>query len=357
MSTLNERNSAVCVVGIGAATAVGASAPASAAAVRAGVALFVDHPYMINRDGDPFVVAIAPYLEEGSPFEERCVQLALLAGSEALEPVTKLSIEPREIPVVIGLPSQRPGVHPELGPHLASRLASSLRTAGVGLLPNGHSAGLMAIQNGCRLIQSGNVEFCLAGGVDSYLNADTLEWIEQNDQLHKSTNAWGFVPGEAAAFCLLSSGETARRHNLTPLGWIVGVETSFEENRIKTETVCIGKGLTDAVRKVLDVMPAAASKVDNIICDQNGEAYRAAEQGFMLARTMQRFVDASDFLSPADCWGDVGAASGPLFVMLASAAAQKKYAKGPSTLVWTSSEGGERAALIHWAHGEKNEAA
>jgi 3-oxoacyl-[acyl-carrier-protein] synthase-1 len=193
--------------------------------------------------------------------------------------------------------------------------------------------------------------------VDSYLDTDTLEWIERNDQLHKSTNAWGFVPGEAAAFCLLCSGETARRHHLVPLGWILGVETSFEENRIKTETVCIGKGLTDAVRKVLDLMSATRCKIDNIICDQNGEAYRAAEQGFLLARTMERFVDASDFLSPADCWGDVGAASGPLFVMLASAAAQKKYGKGPSTLLWTSSEGGERAALIHWADGGQKGAA
>ena len=81
----------------------------------------------------------------------------------------------------------------------------------------------------------------------------------------------------------------------------------------------------------------------------NGEAYRADEFGFMLARTSERFVDSSDFTAPADSWGDVGAASGPLFVLLAAAAAMKGYARGPLTLLWTSSEGGERAAALFLA--------
>jgi len=85
-----------------------------------------------------------------------------------------------------------------------------------------------------------------------------------------------------------------------------------------------------------------------VLCDQNGEAYRADEYGFSLTRTHRFFVDGSDFTAPADCWGDVGAASGPLFLMLAAAAAQKGYARGRWTLAWTSAEGGERsAALVH----------
>ena len=121
--------------------------------------------------------------------------------------------------------------------------------------------------------------------------------------------------------------------------------TANEPNRIYTETVCIGEGLTKVVQRVLGFMPEGA-KVDTILCDQNGEAYRADEFGFTLARTAERFVDPSDFGAPADCWGDVGAASGPLFVVLAAMAAKKGYAKGPRTLLWTSSEGGERSAVL-----------
>jgi 3-oxoacyl-[acyl-carrier-protein] synthase-1 len=42
----------------------------------------------------------------------------------------------------------------------------------------------------------------------------------------------------------------------------------------------------------------------------------------------------------------VGAASGPLFVALAAAAAERGYARGPHHLVFASSESGERAAVL-----------
>lgn len=46
-----------------------------------------------------------------------------------------------------------------------------------------------------------------------------------------------------------------------------------------------------------------------------------------------------------DAWGDVGAASGPLFVVLAVASGQRGYAHGRHVLAWASSDGGTRAAL------------
>jgi 3-oxoacyl-[acyl-carrier-protein] synthase I len=58
------------------------------------------------------------------------------------------------------------------------------------------------------------------------------------------------------------------------------------------------------------------------------------------------FDDPTAYLSPAECWGDVGAASGPLFAMLACQAVMRSYAKGPRTLLWTSSEGGQRAVAL-----------
>ena len=60
-------------------------------------------------------------------------------------------------------------------------------------------------------------------------------------------------------------------------------------------------------------------------------------------------MDAIDRLTPASCWGDVGA-SGPLFGALAIASGLRGYAKGPRAMLWTSSEGGQRgAAILHLA--------
>jgi 3-oxoacyl-[acyl-carrier-protein] synthase-1 len=76
----------------------------------------------------------------------------------------------------------------------------------------------------------------------------------------------------------------------------------------------------------------------------NGEPYRADEYGFACLRTAEAFQSASDFAAPADCWGDVSAASAPLGIILAAIAGRKAYAKGRHAFVWASSEGGERGA-------------
>jgi 3-oxoacyl-[acyl-carrier-protein] synthase-1 len=96
-------------------------------------------------------------------------------------------------------------------------------------------------------------------------------------------------------------------------------------------------------------------RIDDIIGDMNGEPYRADEYAFAIVRTSRRFVDAGTFQAPADCWGDVGAASGPLFAVLATAAASRGYARGPHTLLWTSSESGERTALVLYSECQPRE--
>ena len=67
-------------------------------------------------------------------------------------------------------------------------------------------------------------------------------------------------------------------------------------------------------------------------------------------RTAAQLERADAFVAPAACWGDVGAATGPLLLGLAVAAAQRGHATGPYSLVTTSADGGLRgAALIYTA--------
>lgn len=338
----------LCIVGIGSVSAVGLNAPATAAAVRAGIASFSEHPYMINQLGEPYVLGMVPTIHEVESLEKRFVELAVSAISEALEPLETLN-NVFEIPSVIGLPEVRPGVNEDLGRTFVASVGKlagdSYQIKDVKAAFKGHAAGLMALQSGRQAIMNKSEEFCLIGGVESYLDPDTLDWIEDYEQLHTPDNAWGFIPGEAAAFCLLCNSFTAQKYGLPIKAQLLSVATAIEKNRIKTETVCIGEGLTEAVRNCLATLPEGF-RIDQTYCDQNGEAYRADEFGFMLARLSEFFVDPSDYTAPADCWGDVSAASGPLFINLLIAAAEKGYAKGPYSLLWTSSEGGERTAAV-----------
>lgn len=353
MTAKSKGDTHTYVLGVGACTAVGTNAASSAAAVRAGISAFSEHPFMIDTAGNPMIVARASYLSEDAIGIDRLLQLAVPAAHEALASLSDLIGEIPAIPAIIGLPLQRPGLPGALDTQIVEKfnlmIEKTFRFSSIETIQTGHSSGLMALEAGWRKLNQGIEDFCLIGGLESYLEPETLEWLEECDQLHSAgefNNAWGFVPGEAAGFCLLASQKAVQRHNLSASARVIAAATAREKNLIKTETVCLGEGLTTAFKQVLQALPMPDIKIDEIICDMNGEAYRAEEFGFATVRASKYFIDVSDFVAPADCWGDIGAASGPLFVALAMAAWRKSYAKGPYTLLWTSSESGERSVAI-----------
>jgi 3-oxoacyl-[acyl-carrier-protein] synthase-1 len=339
----------ICIVGTGARTAVGLSAPASAAAVRAGVAVMGDHPFMIDKMGNPMVVCMDSTLSAELETIERFLELALTPAREALVPLLEKSKAPPRVSVLLALPEERPG-RPEyfqnrFTERFGSALAKEITIQQLVCYSLGHAGGLYCMEQALSLLHSGKCQFCLVGGVDSYLEPETLEWLDDLEQLHSETTIWGFCPGEGAGFCLLTSAQVAASLGMPIAIELLSAASAQEPNRIKTETVCIGQGLSEAFKKSLAHLPND-NQVHHTICDMNGEPYRGNEYGFAVLRSPGKFADDADFMTPADCWGDVGAASGPLFAILAMFAAKKRYAPGPNTFLWASSEGGLRGAAL-----------
>jgi 3-oxoacyl-[acyl-carrier-protein] synthase-1 len=83
---------------------------------------------------------------------------------------------------------------------------------------------------------------------------------------------------------------------------------------------------------------------DVVLCDLNGESYRATEWSYAMARTFRDGQAVPPLVHPADCLGDVGAATGGVLLALAAAAMKKGLAPWKTALVWCSSDNGERAA-------------
>jgi 3-oxoacyl-[acyl-carrier-protein] synthase-1 len=304
---------------------------------------------MIDSAGEPMRAAFAPWLDIDLTGLRRLEALLLPALDQVLEGGHGEQLLRSKVALALGLPAERPG----LPPNLASMLAASVQAhigsfAAVGPISKGHAAGILCLDAALRRLRDGAFDVCVVAGVDSYLEPDTLEWLETNDQLHGAgalNNAWGFIPGEAGGALLVMTETAVDRFRCEPLAELVAVGTAIEPNRIKTDSVCVGVGLTQAFRNALKDIPPD-TKVTDIYCDMNGEPYRADEFGFATVRTAASFVDSGDFQAPADCWGDVGAASGPLFAILAIIARQKAYSNGGLALAWASSEGGERAATL-----------
>ena len=339
---------AVYVAALGASTPVGRDAWSSAAAVRAGVSGFAAHPHMIDSAGEPIRVAMAPWLDTDCRGLDRFEALLLPAIEQAVAPAADPSGAGMRIALAVGLPPARPGLPAGLAEELRARVSKRLpgRFSAVAVLPTGHAAGLVGLRAAWPRVASGEFDACVLAGVESYIDPKTLKWLEENGQLHgagRLNNAWGFIPGEAAGAVLFCRQQTLDRLRMTALALVLGVGTAVEPNRIKTDTVCLGEGLTAAFRQCLAGLPPGAVVTD-VFCDMNGEPYRADEYGFACLRTREAFRSASDFGAPADCWGDVSAASAPLAMMLAAIAGRKAYASGPYAVVWASSETGERGA-------------
>jgi len=341
---------AAFVAGLGASTSVGRAAWPTAAAVRAGISGLVQHPFMLDATGEPMRAAIAPWLDIELGGVDRFIALLSPAIDQALEPLEPVASNGLRVALSLGLPAPRPGLPADLQPELLKRIGSEGRFgfAAVAAFPNGHAAGLTALMAAAKKLSDGAFDACVVAGVDSYMEPETLEWLEECEQLHgvgPLNNPWGFVPGEGCGAVLLIRSQLADRLGMATLARILGAGSAFEPKRIKTEAVCIGEGLTEAFRVALRAIPDGA-RVTDVYCDMNGERYRADEFGFACLRTRESFEFASDFIAPADCWGDVGAASGPLSAMLAAVAGVKGYAKGPYSFVWASSEAGDRAAVL-----------
>ncbi|RPI70677.1 MAG: hypothetical protein EHM45_24540, partial [Desulfobacteraceae bacterium] len=338
------------IIGLGARTSVGWDAASTAASVRAGLARFGEYPSLTDNQGNPVAVAMAPYLAPEIFGSDRFLALGIPAAAQAVSPLSNASSKDTSLDILIGLPLERPGLPKELGDDVIKgfekAFAGNRTVNSIDVFAKGHAAGLMALQLGRQRILDGKTKACLIGGIDHYLTPETMTWLDKNEQLLTEANPWGFVPGEGAGFCLLTSSDLIERIKCPALGQVVSMALAHEKNLIKTDTVCLGEGMTAAIREALQPFEEHKPLIDNIVCDLNGEPYRAEELGYALLKTGEYLKTPDDIKIPMDCWGDVGAAAGPLYVILAIMAGQKGYAKGPYTLVLTGSESGERCVGV-----------
>ena len=125
----------------------------------------------------------------------------------------------------------------------------------------------------------------------------------------------------------------------------MAISTAEEKHRIGEDSICIGDGLTKAMADVLQYLPEN-TKVNQVLCDLNGERYRTDEYGFAYLRNKEYFEGATNFISPVNRWGDIGAATAPNLINIAIESGLKQYARGPLNLIWTSSDSGKRSALL-----------
>jgi 3-oxoacyl-[acyl-carrier-protein] synthase-1 len=295
-------------------------------------------------------IAPMPWIDPEAGIVERIGDALVSAVREALAPLPRYE---GQVPIslLINLPAPRPGMPADLGPRVSAMVNEQLPGVfdRIGMAFLGHAGALVGLRSALAILKEEPHRLCVVAGADSYIEPDLLEWLERTDQLHSAgerNNAWGFIPGEGAGALLLAGRQELNHLELVPIGRVRSIGVGRETELIGTGTVCLGHGLTAAVRDAIRGGLRAGERVTDVYCDMNGEPYRADEYAFLVSRTREHFVAASEFVSPADCWGDVGAASAPLLIALACIAGTKEYSNGNAALVWASSVTGERGAAL-----------
>jgi 3-oxoacyl-[acyl-carrier-protein] synthase I len=208
----------------------------------------------------------------------------------------------------------------------------------------GRAGGIVAIGRAADLIRSGQASFAVAGGVDTYRDLYVLGTLDMEKRVKSAVHLDGFIPGEGAGFVLLASQSAVDRAGLPSLGSIAGWAHGYEKGHLYSEEPYKGEGLATVVQQLVQSGEVALS-VQEVYSSMNGESHWAKEWGVSFIRNSSAFAEAHGFHHPADCYGDTGAACGPLMVGLAALGITNGY-RGNRALISCSSDRGERAALM-----------
>jgi len=332
------------VVSSGMVTALGFNAPATLAALSAGISGVAEVRWLDRQSGKPLHGAkvALPHWWEGLG---KLADLAAPAISECLQAAAPEA--PQDIPILLGVAeTDRPGRTEGLTERLLEEIEFRLslpRHRDSGVYPFGQMGCAFALLDALQIIEQGRAHMCVLAGVDSFLHQPTLDAYMRRRRLMTANNSNGFFPGEAGCAVLVARTDSTPRDELRLIGMGRGVEPATINGADPLRAV----GLTQATRQALDSAGITMQEIAYRITDLSGEHYKFKEALFVVGR-LDRGArkGALDLWHPIEFVGEIGAAILPCILGWALHAQQFAYAPGPLALCHVGSDDGQRAAII-----------
>ena len=348
MSEVVTWNGRLAVTGIGLVTPVGLNAPASLAALRAGISRIGDLPGFLvpNASGDlePATGAQIPTVPANRRGPERLLRLARHALAEAVAQA-RLPRSPR-CALFLGTAAPNPAGRllpygPLLLRGLGGVLSALVGSSDVRLVETGRASVLQAFRMAAQEMAGENPpDAVIVGGVDSLISPRSLSFLSATKRLREGRRSTGILPGEGAGFLVLETPEAAARRHATV--WTVveaaagGVDSTPPEK--PNRALVLGRVFRAVAGNIAKARPL-------IISDLNGERSRAYE--WMFASTRAPFFHSGmEHWLPSESIGDAGAACGAVTSVWAVDALQKSYCGAHEAVVWGSSDEGPREAIV-----------
>lgn len=255
----------------GACCAMGYYIEAISCALRAGLDNFQESQFGTSN-GDRVRVACLPDTEHWGA--QRLTNWVRYALNDCLTNRPNLPLQ--SVPIfLLTLEAERP--HGEEHTQFETALLAQ-QALGVHFHPDsrivaGGKAGLgMALEQIATLFAAGRTQQALLIGVDSFLNARSINHYLTAKRLLVPGNSDGFIPGEGAAALLLEACPAN-----TPGLHIAGFGRGQAEGRPDGCVPSRARGLSTAIRAALAKAGITSEALAFRLSDQNGEAFFARE--------------------------------------------------------------------------------
>jgi len=341
------------IAGIGMVTPVGADTTMTAAAVKAGVSGYRASGYFTQKRLPITMTAVPAELfatmevkiDEGNYYSaqyDHIIKMAILALRET---VSGQSIK-KPVPLILAMPEELPNISYIKSDALIKNIINQkdlpLHADLVRCIYAGRAAGIQGLELALHYLYQQKADYVLLGGSDSHWDALRVGELDKAGRLLTPDCMDGFAPGEGAGFLLLT------RHPERALaqdGHIIGLSrpgNSQEHGHLFSKDTYRGDGLDLAFKQALSAHTGEG--IHTLYASMNGENHWAKEYGVAYTRNKSSFRDPVKVEHPADCYGDLGAATGP--VLMGLAADNLLNQPGLATnLVYSSSDSAARAAV------------
>lgn len=356
-----QANQKIYIAGTGMITSVGASSEMTIASVRAGVDGFEASEYT-TPTRQPITMSQVPHevfdefqitLDIGvshSELMDREIKMAMIAATEALQ---QAKIQ-KNIPLILATPQNVPYVShcpaAKMIKNLINQAELPIDAQLSRSLQTGRAGGIEVLDLAQRCLYDLELDYVLIGASDSHRDYALLNYLNETKRTTAPDSMNGFVPGEAAGFLVLTRQPQlalAYEANIIALN---PVGLGQEPGHFYSDDPCLGDGLSQAFQQALSVYQGP--EIDTIYSSMNGENYWAKEFGVACMRNSKRLHEDFDVEHPADCYGDIGVASGPIMISLAATHLQKQP-RSHACLVYSSSDTASRAAVVVEKHSLK----
>lgn len=332
---------------------LGDSPEFTAASVTAGISAYQASDYE-NRHGEFVTMTGVPdktyedfdiEIDEGVEYCElydRIIKMAILAAEQVFQrhPVSK------PVPLILSLAENRPydlNINPELLlDNLINQAELPIDPQQVRTVHTGRAAVIHSLDLAQGFLNGSQNDYVLVGASDSHWDSTVIALLDKAGRALAPGEKNAFAPGEGACFLLLTRQPEKALQIDGHLISLSNPGTAEEAGHLNSKEPYLGEGLHQAFQQALN--NHQGDKIHSIYSSMNGEHHWAKEYGVATSRNQQHLADNLIHQHPADCLGDLGAASGA--VLIALAVENLKKLPGPTChLVYTSSDGPWRSAL------------